>query len=193
MDDGLPVLGQLLHAGVVEVDAVRVELAVRLSFLIAEIVVGANDDIVIVDKVGSETVGEGSPETVVELQRVGVVRVVLPLGVSGDGHGHDQLGVPKGPAGSDDVPGEDGGHATSQACSNIFSKLVRPLRLHFNRNQNAGLKGFVLLRISEYLVYCNTPCQKLQKDNCLARLPGTLSSLLILQYCLIQLVGPNVD
>ena len=46
-----------LDAGIVEVDAVRVELAVRLSFLIAEIVVGPNDDIVAVDKVGSEIVG----------------------------------------------------------------------------------------------------------------------------------------
>ena len=106
LDDRLPVLGQLLHAGIVEVDAVRVELAVRLASLVPEVVVGADDDVVVVDEVGSETVSEGSPETVVELQGVGVVHL-LPLGVPGDGHGDDQLGVPEGPAGRDDVPGED--------------------------------------------------------------------------------------
>ena len=106
LDDRLPVLGQLLHAGIVEVDAVRVELAVWLAFLVPEVVVGADDDVVVVDEVGSETVSEGSPETVVELQGVGVLHV-LPLGVPGDGHGDDQLGVPEGPAGRDDVAGED--------------------------------------------------------------------------------------
>ena len=106
LNDRFPVLGQLLHPGVVEVDAVSVELAVRLTFLIAEVVVGADDDVVVVYKVCSETVSEGFPETVVELQGVGVARV-LPLGVPGDGHGDDQLGVPEGPAGGDDVAGED--------------------------------------------------------------------------------------
>ena len=106
LDDRLPVLGQLLHAGIVEVDAVRVELAVWLTFLVAEVVVGADDDVVVVYKVGSETVSEGFPETVVELKGVGVLHV-LPLGVPGDGHRDDQLGVPEGPAGRDDVPGED--------------------------------------------------------------------------------------
>ena len=127
LNDRLPVLGQLLHAGVVQVDAVRVELAVWLTFLVAEVVVGADDDVVVVYKVGSETVGEGSPQAVVELQGVGVaVYRVLLLGVPGDGHGDDQLGVPEGPAGRDDVAGEDGGHAASQACSNNFSKLLSP-------------------------------------------------------------------
>ena len=108
LNDRLPVLGQLLHAGVVQVDAVRVELAVWLTFLVAEVVVGADDDVVVVYKVGSETVGEGSPQTVVELQGVGVaVYRVLLLGVPGDGHGDDQLGVPEGPAGGNDVPRED--------------------------------------------------------------------------------------
>ena len=51
MYDGLPVLGQLLHAGVVEVDAVRVELAVRLAVLVAEVVIGADDHVVVVYKV----------------------------------------------------------------------------------------------------------------------------------------------
>ena len=125
LNDRLPVLGQLLHAGVVQVDAVRVELAVWLTFLVAEVVVGADDDVVVVYKVGSETVGEGSPETVVEFRRVGLLHV-LPLCVPGDGHGDDQLGVPEGPAGRDDVAGEDGGHAASQACSNNFSKLLSP-------------------------------------------------------------------
>ena len=106
LDDRLPVLGQLLHAGIVEVDAVRVELAVRLALLIAEVVVGADDDVVVVYEVGSETVSEGFPETVVELQGVGLLHV-LPLCVPGDGHGDDQLGVPEGPAGRDDVAGED--------------------------------------------------------------------------------------
>ena len=109
LNDRLPVFGQLLHPGVVEVDAVRVELAVWLAFLVPEIVVGADDDVVVVYEVGSEAVSEGFPETVVELQGVGVPisRGVLPLGVPGDGHGDDQLGVPEGPAGRDDVPGED--------------------------------------------------------------------------------------
>ena len=106
LDDRLPVLGQLLHAGIVEVDAVRVELAVWLAFLIAEVVVGADDDVVVVYEVGSETVSEGFPETVVEFQGVGLLHV-LPLCVPGDGHGDDQLGVPEGPTGRDDVTGED--------------------------------------------------------------------------------------
>ena len=112
MDDGLPVLSQLLHAGVVEVDAVRVKLAVRLALLVAEVVVGADDHVVVVDEVRPEAVGEGSPQALVELQRVGGVSDLL--GVPGDGHGDDQLGLPEGPAGGDDVPGEDRGHASRQ-------------------------------------------------------------------------------
>ena len=67
VDDGLPVLGQLLHPSVVEVDTVAVELSVWLATVVAEVVIGADDHVVIVYKVSSEAVSKGFPKAVIEL------------------------------------------------------------------------------------------------------------------------------
>ena len=62
LDDRLPVPGQLLHARVVQVHAVRVELAVGLARVRGQVVVGADDHVVIVYEVGPQAVREGPGE-----------------------------------------------------------------------------------------------------------------------------------
>ena len=103
LDDRLPVLGEFLHPRVAQVDRVSVELAVRLPSLGCEVVIGADDDIVIVNKICPKTIGEGLPQRLV-IQEI-IFDAVL-LGVPGDGDRHHDVGLPEGPARGDDVTRE---------------------------------------------------------------------------------------
>ena len=103
LDDRLPVLGEFLHSCVAQVDRVSVELVVRLSSLCREVVIGADDDIVIVNEICPETIGEGLSQRLV-IQEI-VLGAVL-LGVPGDGDRHHDVGLPEGPARGDDVARE---------------------------------------------------------------------------------------
>ena len=111
LDNRLPVLGQLLHPCVAQVDGVSVELAVRLACLSREVVIGADNDVVIVNEVCSETVSEGLPQRLVILESVS--RIVC-LGVPGDGDRHHDIGLPEGSARGDDVTREHRGHTPGQ-------------------------------------------------------------------------------
>ena len=54
--DCLPILGEFLHASIVKINTVSVELAIRLSTLVGQIVIRADNHIVIVNKVCSKTI-----------------------------------------------------------------------------------------------------------------------------------------
>ena len=111
LDNRLPVFCEFLHPGIAQVDGVCVELAVRLPSLRGEVVIGADDHVVIVNEVSPEAIGEGLPQRLVILESV--LGAVL-LGVPGDGDRHNDVCLPEGPARGDDVAREHRGHAPSQ-------------------------------------------------------------------------------
>ena len=112
LNNCFPVLCQFLHAGIIKVDTVSVELAIWLAGIVGEVVIGADDDIVIVNKVGPETVGKPFPKTVIEME---AVRGLCIHCIPGNRHGHHYLGLAECSAGGDDVAGEYRGNASRQA------------------------------------------------------------------------------
>ena len=98
--DCFPVLGQFLHPSVVQGDTVCIELGVRLTSIICEVIIGADNHIVVINEVCSQTVSKSFSEAVIELETISLLGI---HGIPGDGHGHHQLGLPEGPTGCDDV------------------------------------------------------------------------------------------